>query len=146
MGDLLLVGVSFLVILAIVNSLGVIASAGVGIAEKLCTFLMLVPIAFMQSMTAFVAQNRGAGRPDRAVQALKYAVLVSCAFGFTMGLMSFFNGKMLAGSLFAIGLVTPCSSVLQILLCLICFCRIKKQGNHHPGNKRSGKNENACML
>lgn len=192
-----LVGISFLVILAIVNSLGVIASAGVGIAEKLCTFLMLVPIAFMQSMTAFVAQNRGAGRPDRAVKALKYAVMVSCAFGFTMGIMSFFNGKMLAGifandteviaaaaeylkaysidclltcflfcfigffngmemtrfvmiqgiagaflvrvpvsyimsklfegSLFAIGLATPCSSVLQILLCLICFCRLTKK-------------------
>ena len=92
-----LVGISFLVILAIVNTLGVIASAGVGIAERLCTFLMLVPIAFMQSMTAFVAQNRGAGRPDRAVKALKYALIVSCTFGFTMGLMSFFNGKMLAG-------------------------------------------------
>ena len=35
----LLVGLSFLVILAIVNTLGLIASAGVGVAEKVCGFL-----------------------------------------------------------------------------------------------------------
>ena len=57
----LLVGISFLVILAIVNSLGLVASAGVGVAEKVCGFIMLVPMAFMQAMSAFVAQNRGAG-------------------------------------------------------------------------------------
>lgn len=33
-----LVSVSFLVILAVINGLGVTASAGVGVAEKLCTF------------------------------------------------------------------------------------------------------------
>ena len=38
----LLVSVSFLVIIAIVNSLGVVASAGIGVAEKLCAFIMLV--------------------------------------------------------------------------------------------------------
>ncbi len=39
----LLVSISFLAITAIVNSLGVIPSAGVGVAEKLCGFIMLVP-------------------------------------------------------------------------------------------------------
>lgn len=68
-GDLL-VNISFLVILAIVNSLGLTASAGVGVAEKLCGFIMLVPSAFMQSMSAFVAQNIGAGKPERAKKAL----------------------------------------------------------------------------
>ena len=56
-----LVGISFLAITAIVNSLGVIPSAGVGVAEKLCGFIMLVPSAFNQSMAAFVSQNMGAG-------------------------------------------------------------------------------------
>ncbi|MDR9824187.1 hypothetical protein RCJ22_01035, partial [Vibrio sp. FNV 38] len=46
----LLVGLSFLVVLAIVNTLGLIASAGVGVAEKVCAFIMLIPAAFMQSM------------------------------------------------------------------------------------------------
>ena len=61
----LLVGFSFLVIQAVVNALGVTASAGVGVAEKVCGFIMLVPAAFMQSISAFVAQNIGAGKPDR---------------------------------------------------------------------------------
>ena len=57
----LLVSISFLIILAIVNSMGVIASAGVGVAEKVCAFIMLISSAFMQSISAFVAQNYGAG-------------------------------------------------------------------------------------
>ena len=66
----LLVGSSFLVIQALVNSMGTTASAGVGVGEKVCTFIMLVPSAYTQSMSAFVAQNRGAGRMDRAQQDL----------------------------------------------------------------------------
>lgn len=61
-----LVGTSFLVIQTVVNSFGVTASAGVGVAEKVCVFIMLVPSAYMQSMSAFVAQNMGAGNPKRA--------------------------------------------------------------------------------
>lgn len=38
----LLVGISFLVIAAIVNGLGLIPSAGVGVAEKVCAFIMLI--------------------------------------------------------------------------------------------------------
>lgn len=37
----LLVSISFLIILAIVNGMGVVASAGVGVAEKVCAFIML---------------------------------------------------------------------------------------------------------
>lgn len=61
-----LISISFLVILAIVNSLGLISSAGVGVAEKLCAFIMLAPSAYIQSMSAFVVQNIGAGKPGRA--------------------------------------------------------------------------------
>ena len=58
--------ISFLIILAIVNSMGVTASAGVGVAEKVCAFIMLISSAFMQSISAFVAQNYGAGKMERA--------------------------------------------------------------------------------
>ena len=91
-----LVGISFLVLLAIVNQLGVIASAGVGVAQKVCTFIMLVPISFMQSMTAFVAQNYGAGQMQRAQKTLKIGVGISFAFGIVMFLISFFRGDLLA--------------------------------------------------
>ena len=96
----LLVGLSFLVILAIVNTLGLIASAGVGVAEKVCGFIMLIPSAFMQAMSAYVAQNHGAGKNERAEQGLKIAILVSTAFGLVMFYLSFFHGDMLC-SLFA---------------------------------------------
>ncbi len=93
----LLVGISFLVILAIVNSIGLTESAGVGVAEKVCAFIMLVPSAFMQSMAAFVAQNRGAGKIDRAFKGFRYAVAISFIFGVAMFYIAFFHGDILAG-------------------------------------------------
>ena len=192
----LLVGMSFLIILAIVNSLGLVASAGVGLSEKVCTFIMLVPMAFMQAMSAFVAQNRGAGKPERAFLGFRYAVAVSFAFGAAMFWLAFFHGDMLSGifandseiiaasaeylkayaidclftcflfcfigffngmemtafvmvqglvgafcvrvpvsfimsrvqpvSLFRIGLATPASTVVQILMCFACYYYVKK--------------------
>ena len=85
------------IILAIVNSMGVTASAGVGVAEKVCSFIMLISSAFMQSMSAFVAQNYGAGRMDRAKKALHYGVALSFAIGVVMFYISFYHGIVLAG-------------------------------------------------
>ena len=186
-----LVGISFLVLLAIVNSLGLTVSAGVGVAEKVCAFIMLVPAAFMQSMSAFVAQNRGAGKPERATKGLWSAIAVSTGFGILMFLITFFRGDIPASvfandtavidaaaqylkaygidclltcflfcfigffngmgytrfvmvqgiigafciripvaffmsrqdpvSLFHVGLATPCSTLVQIIMCFICF-------------------------
>ena len=184
-----LVGISFLIIQAIVNSLGVIPSAGIGVAEKVCAFIMLVPMAFMQSM--------------RAERALRYGILLSLAVGTVMFWLSFFHGVALASlfakdmevavagadylkayaidcmltpiffcfigfyngigmtrfvmmqgivsafcvrvpvsflmskrvpvSLFHIGLATPFSSALQIVMCLVCMAyvknRIRKNGS-----------------
>ena len=93
----LLVSLSFLAIIAIANAMGTIASAGVGVAEKLCAFVMLVPSAYMQSMSAFVAQNIGAGREDRARKALLCGILSSFAAGLLMGWAAFFHGDVLAG-------------------------------------------------
>ena len=92
-----LVSISFLVILSIANSLGLVASAGVGVAEKLCGFIMLVPSAFSQSVTTFVAQNVGAGRLDRARKCLGQGILASLCFGVVIGYFSFFHGSVLAG-------------------------------------------------
>ena len=193
----LLVSLSFLAIIAIANSMGTIASAGVGVAEKLCAFVMLVPSAYMQSMSAFVAQNVGADREDRAQQALLWGIVSSLAAGLVMFWAAFFHGDILAGffaedtaviiasadylkayaidclltsflfcfigyfnghgqtvfvmiqgfvgalgvrlpvaflmsrilpgSLFHLGLSTPASTVVQILLCIVWFLR-RKQG------------------
>ncbi len=92
----LLVGVSFLVIQAIVNSISMTASAGVGVAEKICMFIMLVPISYMQSMSAFVAQNMGAEKPERAKKALGYGIATAFAACALMGAFTFFRGDLLS--------------------------------------------------
>lgn len=91
-----LVSVSFLFILAIVNTLGVTASAGVGVGEKVCAFIMLVPSAFMQSMSSFVAQNKGAGKVNRAIQGVKIAIGFSSLLGVVMFVLTFFHGQLIA--------------------------------------------------
>ncbi len=196
----LLVGLSFLIIQAIVNSLGLIASAGVGAAEKVCAFIMLVPAAFMQSMSAFVAQNVGAKEYGRARRALWYGIGMSFVVGVAMFYLSFFHGDLLTGlfakeeavilagadylkayaidclltaflfcflgyyngmgmtrfvmiqgiigaflvrvpvsylmsrivpvSLFRIALATPCSTVVQITMCLIMLIVVKRKQKH----------------
>lgn len=93
----LLVGISFLIILSIVNSLGVLVSAGVGVAEKVCAFIMLVSSAFMQSMAAFVSQNYGAGKYRRALRSLAVGIAISFSVGVLMFLLTFFHGDLLAG-------------------------------------------------
>lgn len=93
----LLVGISFLVIQTVVNSIDVVASAGVGVAEKVCGFIMLVPSAFSQSISAFVAQNIGAGLKERAVKALKYGIISSLCAAAVIGSFTFFRGDLLAG-------------------------------------------------
>lgn len=197
------VEISFSVLLAIVNGIGVTASAGVGVANKVCAFIMLVPAAFMQSMSAFVAQNYGVGYKDRAIKALKSGIAVSVFFGIAMFFVTFFKGDMLAGifsndhdsimaawdylkayaidclltcflfcfigfyngiektkfvmtqgicgaflvripvaflmqhigngSLFLIGLSTPCSTVLQIIMCFAVYISLSKsKPESHP--------------
>ena len=186
-----LVGISFLVLLAIVNGLGLVASAGIGVAEKVCGFIMLIPAAFMQAMAAFVAQNIGAGIYSRARKALVYAITVSTALAVVMFAVTFWRGDLLSGifandtdviyasadylkayaidclltcflfcfigffnglgktrfvmiqgilgaflvripvaflmsrqipvSMFHVGLATPCSTVVQVVLCLVRF-------------------------
>lgn len=63
---------------------------------------MLVPSAFAQTIGAFVAQNVGAKRIDRARKALHYGIVTSLAVGVFFAYLSFFHGDMLA-SVFAKG-------------------------------------------
>ena len=197
-----LVSISFLAITAIINNLGqtmgVAVTAGVGVAEKVCGFIMLVPSAYMQAMSAFVSQNIGAHEFKRARKALLCGILTSVAIGAVMFAFTFFRGDLLAGifakdkpeaiyyaaeylkayaidcifvsflfcfigyfngygktrfvmwqglvgafcvripvslimstvepvSVFRIGLATPCSTVVQITMCFICFALLVRR-------------------
>ncbi len=68
-------------ITAIVNTLGLIASAAVGVVEKIFMFTLLPPSAFSAAVAPMTAQNMGAEQPERAKQALWYGVGYSLAFG-----------------------------------------------------------------
>lgn len=92
-----LVHLSFLVIMIIGNSLGVIPSAGIGVAEKLVGFIMLIPSSFSQAVSAFVAQNYGAKKYDRARKVLLYSISASLCCGVVMFYFIFFHGDLLAG-------------------------------------------------
>ena len=192
-----LVTFSFIAIASIVNSLGLVASAGVGVAERICSFVMLVPSTFSAAMSAFTAQNYGAGHMDRAEKGLLYGIAVSLGVGIFMFAFMFFRGDIPASwfaagkadvvaaaadylkayaidcmltsflfcfngffnglgrtrfvmtqsvigafgvripvsylmsrevpvSLFHVGLATPCSTAVQIVLCFIWFFRLRK--------------------
>lgn len=96
----LLVSISFFFITAIINSMGLVASAGIGIAEKVCGFIMLVPSSFSQSMSSVVAQNYGARKMDRAKRALIAGIGSSLVAGVIIGYLGFFHGDVLC-SLFS---------------------------------------------
>ena len=76
-----LIQVAFIVITVIANHRGLNDSAAVGIVEKIMSFLFLVPSSMLSTVSALGAQNIGAGKPERAVQTMRLAALLSAAFG-----------------------------------------------------------------
>lgn len=90
------VQISFLVVNSIVNHMGLMESAGYGVAQKIITFIMLVPSSVMQSVSAFVAQNVGAGKKDRARKGYFTAMLTGCGVGVLIFLVGFFGGEQLS--------------------------------------------------
>ncbi len=73
--------ISFLIITIIANSRGLIFATGVGITEKIISFLFLVPSALLSALSASVAQNMGANKLERAKQMLYYGLIISVSFG-----------------------------------------------------------------
>lgn len=82
-----LIQVAFLLITVIANQRGLVDSAAVGIVEKIISFLFLVPSSMLSTVSALGAQNIGAGKKDRAIQTLGYAVLIAAGFGVIMAIL-----------------------------------------------------------
>lgn len=89
-------GISFMIIMAILNGFGVIASAGVGVAEKLCSLMFVMHSSMTASISAFSAQNVGAGLNDRARTGMYYGMIVTFVIGLFMFTVSYFKGVWLA--------------------------------------------------
>lgn len=73
-------------------------SAGYGVASKIVSFVMLVPSAVMQSVSAFVAQNIGAGQRSRAWKGMKTAMITGCTVGIVIFMAGFLGGGLLSAA------------------------------------------------
>lgn len=87
-----LTSISFLALNAFINNLGLDASSGYGVAQKIQQFVMLIPSALMQSMGSFVAQNVGAKNEKRARNSMLCGMKIGCSVGLVVGLLLFFKG------------------------------------------------------
>ena len=84
--------VSFLALIAFINNIGLAASSGYGVANKIVTFVMLIPSLIMQSLSSFIAQNVGAGKEDRARRTMFTGMAMGAAVGCIMFILAFFFG------------------------------------------------------
>lgn len=82
--------IAFIVITIIANKRGLNDAAAVGIVEKLIGIVFLVPSTMLSAVSAISAQNIGAGKHERAVRTLKYAVMIATGFGFTVAVITQF--------------------------------------------------------
>lgn len=92
----LLTNFSFLALCAFVNRLGLDASSGYGVAQKVQMFVMLIPGALMQSMAPFVSQNVGAKNEKRARSGMICGQLFGAGIGFVIMIATFFFGDYIA--------------------------------------------------
>jgi putative MATE family efflux protein len=76
------IGISFALISAFVNRLGLEQSACVGVSSRVSTICMLVSTAFMSAIAAMTAQNMGNGQPKRAQRAMVCGMGLSAAISF----------------------------------------------------------------
>ena len=90
-----LVNISFLIITIIANQMGLIASASLGVVEKLMGFLMLPAIALGSALASLIALNVGAKQYKRAKQTLKYAIMISLAFAIVVTTICEIDGTIL---------------------------------------------------
>lgn len=92
-----LIQIAFIVITVIANSRGLIASAAVGIVEKLIGFMFLVPSAFLSAISAITAQNMGANKAERARRSLYYGLVITVGWGCLCALYNQFLPHTLVG-------------------------------------------------
>ena len=92
-----LINVSFLIITVIVNQMGVIASASLGVVEKIIIFAMLPPTAMAAAVATMTAQNYGAGLIQRMSRCLYSGIGISLVFGVSVCVYSQFLPETLTG-------------------------------------------------
>lgn len=84
----MLISVSFMILTSIANLRSLDSSAAVGVVEKIIMFMFILPSSMLSALSAFTAQNYGAGKIDRAKEALRWGIIICVSFGSLMCLMS----------------------------------------------------------
>lgn len=92
----IMTNLSFLALCAFINRLGLEASSGYGVANKIVSFVLLVPSSLMQSMSSFVAQNVGAGKEKRSQKVMFTGMAIGCSVGIVIAAFSFMHGDLMA--------------------------------------------------
>lgn len=120
-----LINISFLLITALINPMGLTSSAAVGVVEKIIVFMMLPPSAFASAIAVMTAQNMGAKKQMRAQRSLYYGIGCSLIFGCTCCIYSQLNPALLT-SLFSNDIAVIKSAALYLksysIDCIIvCF-------------------------
>lgn len=92
-----LINISFLLITVIVNQMGVIASASLGVVEKLIVFAMLPPTAIAAAVATMTAQNYGAGLVPRMRLCLRSGIGMALVFGVSVCVYAQFLPETLTG-------------------------------------------------
>jgi len=84
------VGMSFLLMMVLVNGFGVSASAAMGMVGKFNGFAILPAIAMSSSVSSMAAQNIGAGRHDRAKKTMHAGIMMALPIGMIFCSIAFF--------------------------------------------------------
>ena len=79
--------IAFLLITVIANHRGLDDAAAVGIVEKIISALFIVPSSMLATVSALSAQNIGAGKHKRASQTLRYATILTTAYGIVITIL-----------------------------------------------------------
>ena len=134
-----LVNLSFLIITAMVNSLGLIPSAAVGVVEKLIAFSMLPSTAFSAALSAMTAQHFGAGLMERARRCMRMAVCLSLSFGIACTLLAQKMSPALVGLFTDDGRVIEAGAAYLrsysldcVLVCFVFCMNAFLSGGGHP--------------
>lgn len=91
-----LTNLSFTALVAFINNISLDASNGYAVANRVTSFIMLIPSALMQSMSSFVAQNVGAGKEQRAKSATFVGMGIGGVIGIIVMLLTLFKGDLLS--------------------------------------------------
>lgn len=123
-----MVGISFLFVTAIINKMGLTASAAVGVVEKLITFLFVPATAFGVTVGTACAQNLGAMKFERAKKSMWWGIFMSLIPSVIILIFCQFKGNLLTGILtndsnvISIAAQYLKSYIFDIILVCFVFC------------------------